>query len=113
MERIARLASYACRVGLDLPSSYVRLEWELDGFDGPISYCTVLCCSLYIDGDGDGDGDGDIRKQQEEKDIVTCIPPFIYPRLVVEKIYTHIPYTDRNEKSADKQKNTPRPSTNS
>lgn len=47
---VERIASYACRVGLDLPSSYVRLEWELDGFDGPISYYIVLYCAvLYID----------------------------------------------------------------
>lgn len=65
VERIARLASYACRVGLGLPSSYVRLEWELHGFDGPISYFTA-CCT-------DGHAGKKARKQQE-KDIV-YLPP--------------------------------------
>lgn len=77
----------ACGDGTDLPSSYVRLEWELDGFDGPISYCTVLCCAACCI-QTETDGDGDIRKQQE-KDIVTCIPPFVRPRPVVEKIYNY------------------------
>lgn len=84
MERIARLASYACRVGLDLPSSYVRLEWEMGGIDGPTSYCTVM----YTDEDEDREA----RKQQEE-DIVYLSPLYlIYPRPVVEKIYIRYIY---------------------
>lgn len=56
----------------------------MGGFDGPISYCTVLWC-IWIDGDGDGngDGDGDVRKRQQEEDNVTCIPPFTLYILVL------------------------------
>lgn len=97
--RIARLASYACRVGLDLPSSYVRLEWELDGFDGPTSYCTVLYSAVYrwrwIQ--TETDGDGDIRKRQQEDNVI-CIPPplpYMSPSCSREDTYT---YTyDRNK----------------
>lgn len=71
VERIARLASYACRVGLDLPSSYLGLEWELDGIDGPISYYIVLRAVLYMDR-------WRRRRRYKEEDIVVYLPPLPY-----------------------------------
>lgn len=69
-------ASLATRVGWDF--SYLGLERELDGFDGPISYCTVQP-AVYRQ----------TKTEKQEEDNVFLPLYLIYPRPrpVVEKIY--------------------------